>query len=166
MGRKHHIQDAMTHYGFTLESVERQKTKLDGLRDWYKWNSDDGRFTVCCDDACDDSGRHNIHIFLTGDIKYRPEVYVRTDNNTGAFASIVVRRGSDDGGLVGLEQFDAYINELVVTRNAVQAIQTLFIDGWSAIKPKVDLDFALVRQFGENRMPATSEEFWSKVIKE
>lgn len=166
MGRKHHVQDITTQYGFTLESVERQETKLDGLRDWYKWNSDDGRFTVCCDDACDDSGRHAIHIFLTGDFKYRPEVYVRTDDNTGAFASIVVRRGSDDGGLTSLEQIDAYIGELVVTRKAVQAIQVLFIDGWKKVKSKVDLDFALVRQFGENRLPATSEEFWSKVMKE
>ena len=136
MSRKHHIQDTTTRYGFTLEYVERQETNLDGLRDWYKWNSDDGRFTVCCDD------------------------------NTGAFASIVVRRGSDDGGLVNLEQIDAYIDELVVTRKAVQAIQVLFIDGWKKVKSKVDLDFALVRQFGENRLPAASEEFWSKVMKE
>ena len=71
MGRKHHVQDITTQYGFTLEYVERQETNLDGLRDWYKWNSDDGRFTVCCDDACDDSGRHAIHIFQTGDFKYR-----------------------------------------------------------------------------------------------
>ncbi len=166
MGKKRHIQDTTTQYGFALEFVERQATKFDGLRDWYKWNSDDGRFTVCCDDACDDSGRHTIHIFLTGDFKYRPEVYVRMDDDTGKIGYIVVRRGSDDGGLVSLEQIDAYINELVVTRKAVQAIQALFIDGWSAIKSKVDLDFAIVRQFGENRMPATSEEFWSKVIKE
>lgn len=166
MERKRHIEDIATKYGFTLEFVERQQTKLDGLRDWYKWNSDDGRFTVCCDDACDGRGRHTIHIFLTGDFKYRPEVYVRTDDNTGAFASIVVRSGPDDGGLVSLEQIDAYIDELTVTRKAVHAIQTLFIDGWPTIKSKVDLEFAIVRQFGGNRMSATSEEFWAEVIKE
>ena len=166
MGRKHHIQDTTTRYGFTLEYVERQETNLDGLRDWYKWNSDDGRFTVCCDDACDGSGRHAIHIFQTGDFKYRPEVYIRMDDNTGKIGNIVVRRGSDDGGLTSLEQIDAYIDELVVTRKAVQTIKALFIDGWKKVKSKVDLDFALVRQFGENRLPATSEEFWAKVMKE
>lgn len=166
MGRKHHVQDTTTQYGFTLEYVERQETNLDGLRDWYKWNSDDGRFTVCCNDACDGSGRHAIHIFQTGDFKYRPEVYVRMDDNTGKIGNIVVRRGSDDGGLTSLEQIDAYIGELAVTRRAVQAIQVLFIDGWKKVKSKVDLDFALVRQFGENRLPATSEEFWAKVMKE
>lgn len=84
MGRKHHVQDATTQYGFTLEYVERQETNLDGLRDWYKWNSDDGRFTVCCDDACDDSGRHAIHIFQTGDFKYRPEVYLKQHHSKGS----------------------------------------------------------------------------------
>ena len=94
---------SLIHIWFTLEYVERQETNLDGLRDWYKWNSDDGRFTVCCDDACDDSGRHAIHIFQTGDFKYRPEVYVRMDDDTGKIGNIVVRRGSDDGGLTSLE---------------------------------------------------------------
>ena len=65
-----------------------------------------------------------------------------------------------------MEQIDAYIDELAVTRKAVHAIKVLFIDGWKTIKSKVDLDFALVRQFGENRLPAASEEFWSKVMKE
>ena len=37
---------------------------------------------------------------------------------------------------------------------------------YTHLKSKVDLDFALVRQFGENRLPATSEEFWAKVMKE
>lgn len=166
MGRRHHIQDITTQYGFTLEFVERQNNKVDGLRDWYKWVSDDGRFTVCCDDACDGRGRHTIHLFLTGDFKYRPEVYVRTDDNTGAFASIVVRPGSDDGGLVSLERIDAYIDELVVTRKAVQAIRILFVEGWATIKSKVDLDFALVRQFGGNRMQTTDQDFWAQVMKE
>lgn len=163
--KKRHIQDVKTQYGFTLEYVERQLTKLDGLRDWYKWNSDDGRFTVCCDDACDGSGRHTIHIYQTGEFKYRPEVYVRTNDNTGALAGIVIRRGSDDGGLTSQEQLDAYINELVVTQRAVEAIQTLFIDGWSTIKAKVELDFSLARMLGLNRLPATNEEFWAELAK-
>ena len=88
------------------------------------------------------------------------------DDNSLKFGNIVVRRASDDGGLTSLEQIDAYIDELVVTRKAVQTIKALFIDGWKKVKSKVDLDFALVRQFGENRLPATSEEFWAKVMKE
>lgn len=126
-------------YNFTFESVERgTEDMMSWKRDWYKFQS--SRFTVCCEDACkgEPGPKHVLHIYMrSGPYQYRPEVYARSDDNNGEHKEIVVRRGSDDGGLRG-EQLDEYIEELLVTRDAVRAMEYLFVDHWADTKAQVD----------------------------
>ncbi len=126
-------------YEFTFESVERETVDLVGWkRDWYKFQS--SRFTVCCEDACtgERGPKHVLHVFQRpGPHHYRPEVYARSNDNNGEHKEIIVRRGSDDGGLHG-EQLDQYIDELLVTRDAVRAMEHLFMEHWAETKAQVD----------------------------
>lgn len=126
-------------YEFAFDSVKRESLDLvKRKRDWYKFQS--SRFTVCCEDACANEWgpKHVLHIFQRpGPYQYRPEVYARACDNTGEHEAIVVRRGSDDGGLHG-EQLDKYIDELLVTRDAVRAMEYLFVEHWAETKARVD----------------------------
>lgn len=126
-------------YAFELERAEVKCNALHLNDAWYKWRSTDGRFIVCCDDTQKVPMRHALHIFLRGEFAYRPEVYSRNCDNTGNVVSIVVRRGSDNGGLHSLEEIDRYIQELAVTRKAVEAMQELFITHWDSIRKDIPL---------------------------
>ena len=126
-------------YEFIFDCVNR---RTDGVmtwkRDWYRFSS--SRFTVCCEDASEGERgpKHVLHVYpRPGRYLYRPEVYARSDDNTGEHKEIVVRRGADNGGLCGA-QLDQYINELLVTKDAVQAMEHLFVKEWAKTKAQVD----------------------------
>lgn len=132
-----------TNYSFRLTTVRTSPSKADPNTTsiWSRWDSADGKFVVCCED---DAGRHIVSIFSQGDdVPYRPEVYTRSDNDTGNTICIVVRPGHDKNGLVGLDQIDAYMQELAETRKAVEAIQFLFFDDWVTTKADAKLDFTI-----------------------
>lgn len=129
-------------YAFVLESAQEIINVLRDDSNWYKWSSEDGRFVVCCDDSRTGLKRHTVNIFQKGESPYRPEVYCRNCDDCGSVHSVVVRHGSDNGGLCSLEEIDRYIQELVVTRTAVEAIQELFIRQWDTIKEDIPVQEA------------------------
>ncbi len=125
-------------YGFTLTATKDIPCKTapsagDTLR-WTRWDSDDGRFAVCCED---DVKHHHVTIFPQGVFPYRPEVYTRNNDDTGDTEYIVMRPGHDKGGLTSLTQIDAYLREMSENRRAVEAIQYLFLDHWKDTKMKM-----------------------------
>lgn len=129
-----------TLYKFNLTAV-RSFTLKDGSTPgiWSRWDSADGRFTVCCEDVDGRHKRHSVSIYPHGYFRYQPEIYTRNNDDTGNTACIVVRPGHDQGGLIGLEQIDAYIRELAKTRKAVEAIQFIFFDNWAETKASARL---------------------------
>lgn len=128
-----------TLYTFNLTAVKSfPSTSAPGTTGiWSRWDSADGKFTVCCVDHAE---RHSVTIYQQGYFHYQPEIYTRTNDDTGNTEHIVVRPGHDQGGLIGLEQIDAYIQELTETRKAVEAIQFIFMDNWADTKASAKLD--------------------------